>query len=105
MLGGSVGMKSQPGGSKFWAELPLETRVDTRVDTRLNPQQFQKQPPESAARRILVAEDNRVNQLILTRSLQKLGYEVDVAGTGLETIEKWESINYDAIRMDCQVPE
>ena len=42
---------------------------------------------------------------MLTRSLQKLGYEVDVAANGLEAVERWGSVDYGAILMDCQMPE
>lgn len=107
MLGGSVGMESRPGGSTFWAEIPLEPRVNL---DQSQPQPQELAPPrplsgEPGARRILVAEDNKVNQHVLTRSLQKLGYEVDVAANGLEAVERWGSRDYDAILMDCQMPE
>ncbi len=111
LLGGSVGMQSHPGGSTFWLEIPL----CPREHTRLNPHQSQPETSEpelaaplfqqSSARRILIAEDNKVNQLVLTRSLQKLGYQVDLACNGLEAVERWGVGDYDAILMDCQMPE
>jgi CheY-like chemotaxis protein len=55
--------------------------------------------------RILIAEDNEVNQLVITRTLAKLGYQADVANHGLEVLQKLEKDLYDIIFMDVQMPE
>jgi len=59
----------------------------------------------TTARRVLVAEDNVVNQLVAVRLLEKRGYQVDVAADGREAVEMHERSPYDAIFMDCQMPE
>ena len=55
--------------------------------------------------RILVVEDNAVNQRMAVRMLEKLGCRVDVAANGLEAVEMVERLKYDLVFMDCQMPE
>jgi GAF domain-containing protein/DNA-binding response OmpR family regulator len=55
--------------------------------------------------KILLAEDNAVNQKLALRLLQQMGYRADVAGNGLEAVEAIERQKYDVILMDVQMPE
>ncbi len=62
-------------------------------------------PKSSDLYRILVVEDNAVNQRVAVRQLEKLGYRADLAANGLEALAAYERIHYDLIFMDCQMPE
>ena len=55
--------------------------------------------------RILVAEDNPINQKLALLMLEKMGYSADVAGNGLEVLDAIGNKEYDVILMDCQMPE
>lgn len=55
--------------------------------------------------RILLAEDNAVNQKLASLTLNKMGYQCDIAGNGLEVLEALERQEYDLIFMDIQMPE
>lgn len=54
--------------------------------------------------RILVVEDNRVNQQVAIRMLEKAGYNCGVAANGLEALKALEDLPYDCVLMDCQMP-
>ena len=69
------------------------------------PSQFDGQMGTRLPLRILMAEDNAVNQKLGLRLLERLGYRADVAGNGLETLQALRRQTYDVVLMDVQMPE
>jgi two-component system, sensor histidine kinase and response regulator len=63
-----------------------------------------EEPGQLAGLRILIAEDNPVNQQVLMRQAQRLGIDVEAVGNGQEVLTALERSSYDAILMDCQMP-
>jgi CheY-like chemotaxis protein len=77
---------------------PKAARVPAK--TKLDPQMAKRHPL-----RILLAEDNVVNQKLALRILQQMGYRADLASNGIEAIESVERQTYDVVLMDVQMPE
>jgi signal transduction histidine kinase/CheY-like chemotaxis protein len=64
-------------------------------------------PVERSARgaRVLVVEDNAANLKVAVRMIERLGYRADMAGNGMEAVKALGNLDYDAVLMDCQMPE
>jgi PAS domain S-box-containing protein len=108
LMDGELGVTStQSAGSKFWFTAPLtEYRP---VDALQLPGDLPVGPEarsriDGAGKRVLVVEDNAVNQQLAVLRLQRHGFDVDVAENGREAVELAERGAYDLILMDCYMP-
>jgi PAS domain S-box-containing protein len=99
-MGGTITFQSQLGlGSEFTVVVPFEKSKE----------EFSTVPDYSerlmmGSLRVLVAEDNLVNQFIVQAMLQDWGFKVDVASNGAEAFELFKENNYEVILMDIQMP-
>ena len=106
LMGGSMTVESEGIGHgstfRFTIRAPAAT-LDTKraaPKTVVDPAMAERHPL-----RILLAEDNLVNQKLAMRLLQQMGYRADLAGNGREAIERIERETYDVVLMDVQMPE
>lgn len=101
---GEIFVKSKPGfGSDFHFRLPF-LKFKNNIDT-LIAQEAETTNQNGNGIKVLVAEDNVINQMLVLRVLTKQGFETDVAENGLIAIQKIEDNDFDVILMDVQMPE
>jgi two-component system sensor histidine kinase/response regulator len=79
--------------------------VGTEAPTMVEPIEIAPETPIGAGLRVLVAEDNKVNQVVVKQLLEKLGCRVDAVANGLEAVEAVRLAPYHVIFMDVQMPE
>jgi CheY-like chemotaxis protein len=111
LLGGTIGVDSAEGeGATFWFALPLSLDPGVYADELSEPH-LSLRPAAlwgkfaASSARVLVVEDNVINQKVALRMLEKLGIRTDVAGNGREAMQMLAGQAYNVILMDCQMPE
>ncbi|MDR5858929.1 response regulator [Halomonas eurihalina] len=103
-LGGRIGMESQLRvGSRCWVRLPLVPGAEETVTPEVDSHREDDNALSGA--RLLVVEDNAVNQQVASAMLNKLGCRVSLAGSGHEALECAEAECFDLIFMDVQMPD
>ncbi len=102
LMGGQILLDSIPGrGATFTVRLPLAAAERPLVDPGA---ETSESAPQASSLRILAAEDNPMNQLVLRTLLDQAGLEVAIVGNGEEALAAWEAGGWDVILMDVQMP-
>ncbi len=102
LMGGRIGVDSVPGkGSRFHVSIPVQVLAEETAKPEAEPDVVVDATP--AGIRLLVAEDNRINQMLLREILGRLG-EVVVVGNGQEAVDAFVAEHFDAIVMDSRMP-
>ncbi len=103
LLDGEIGVDSPAGqGSNFWFRIPFPEPAAPAVPAPESPAASSAPKPSL---RILLAEDNPVNQLVASKLLQKLGHSVTCAANGVQAVRAFSESQWDLILMDCQMPD
>ena len=119
LMQGEIGVDSRPGvGSTFWFELPLERSAghicDIGPQMRPTPAVVENKSARGLRRsrpvaqrplRILLAEDNRINQQFATLLLNQAGHAVEIASNGRCAVDAVRKSEFDIVLMDIQMPE
>ena len=110
MLGGTIEVQSEEGqGSEFIVRIPC--KISSEKNEQVEQSGQVKEAPVKAdfsGKRVLLAEDNEMNQMIAVENLENVGFAVEVANDGLEAVEKVSANSagyYDVILMDIQMPK
>ena len=102
-MGGKIWVESKESeGSVFSFSVPLQVSAGAMVkeEQELNSEIYRYRHIE-----ILLAEDNKMNQMIAKKIFGKIGYDIDIADNGRSAVEMMEKKNFDLVFMDIQMPE
>ncbi len=106
LMGGSITVDSQPGqGSCFSVQLVLPSAPDTPEGNPASATSAQQDLAPLPPLRLLAAEDNSVNQILIKALAERWGHHCDVVGNGMEVVAQVQAAPYDLVLMDIQMPE
>ena len=106
LMGGTITVESMPGkGSSFSYTTSLLPAIQRTTSAQAGKPSIALVTDRATPLRILVVDDNEINQVVACKFLQKLGCQVEVARNGREAVESIAHASYDAVLMDCEMPE
>ncbi len=108
LMGETIGVTSAKGkGSTFWFDVRLEKSqaLESSPSTDQAQASTRNLLVDGLSLRILLAEDNLINQVVAGQQFHKLGCEIEVVGNGRDALAAWQRGGHDIIFMDCQMPE
>jgi PAS domain S-box-containing protein len=104
-IGGEIGFSTETGeGSTFWFEVELEKTAMPLGTAETDPQDEAADADRRRNVRLLIAEDNPANQLVIRVMLEKAGFRLDIAGNGEEAVRAVQRRAYEAVLMDVGMP-
>ncbi len=104
-MGGAIDLESTPGeGSIFNLNLAFEQCVDEENDKASNGTSGEESNREAINAKVLLVEDNPVNQLVAATYLEKMAVQFSVANSGQEALKLFQEDIYDVVLMDIQMP-
>ena len=106
LMGGAMMVESKPGeGSSFSYTTSLLPAIQRETSAHADKVSIASIADRTTPLRILVVDDNEINQVVACKFLQKLGCQVEVARNGREAVDSIARATYDAVLMDCEMPE